>query len=318
MTMVTRERPIVLLVDDDKAFREAVSEIFSTLKYKVDVASTFDGAIRTIHNHPLAPMVAFIDIHLKGVNSGLDLLDYIRHTAKHRVMAYACTGDDSITVHREALRAGAIRLFVKSKDPLELLPIYVECSQAFEVANEAGKDLLTGLDNYQGFRRSVLGLLKLAKKRGRPEVFSLLSIDVDRFKIINDTQGHLLGDRVLQEIARTLRQHVRPADHLCRKSGDEFLILLPDFNQEAAIEFGNRLQAEVGKVHVTKDEWLRVLFSISFGVSEIRHTEIEETEEDVLPEESLDQLLELADTSSEGLIARRARVRGVSAPERTE
>src|SRR3989344_75957 len=211
MTMVTRERPIVLLVDDDKAFREAVSEIFSTLKYKVDVASTFDGAIRTIHNHPLAPMVAFIDIHLKGVNSGLDLL-----------------------------------------------PIYVECSQAFEVANEAGKDLLTGLDNYQGFRRSVLGLLKLAKKRGRPEVFSLLSIDVDRFKIINDTQGHLLGDRVLQEIARTLRQHVRPADHLCRKSGDEFLILLPDFNQEAAIEFGNRLQAEVGKVHVTKDEWLRV------------------------------------------------------------
>jgi two-component system cell cycle response regulator len=70
-------------------------------------------------------------------------------------------------------------------------------------------------------------------------------LDVDRFKLINDGFGHTTGDRVLVALARTLEAHVRPYDLVARLGGDEFLILMPDLDEEEALEVADRLREAV-------------------------------------------------------------------------
>jgi diguanylate cyclase (GGDEF)-like protein/PAS domain S-box-containing protein len=100
-------------------------------------------------------------------------------------------------------------------------------------------DPLTGLPNrtqlQERFRRS----LEQARLRDRP--LSLLHVDLDRFKHVNDSLGHRLGDRVLQEIARRLSVQLRPGDTLSRGAADEFQVLLPDTDAATALELAQRM-----------------------------------------------------------------------------
>lgn len=81
-----------------------------------------------------------------------------------------------------------------------------------------------------------------------PDSFSLLMIDLNQFKFINDHYGHHLGDRVLQETAQTLLSQTRPTDFLFRYGGDEFLILLPRTGFDRAIVLAKRLREEMEKL----------------------------------------------------------------------
>jgi diguanylate cyclase (GGDEF)-like protein len=104
---------------------------------------------------------------------------------------------------------------------------------------------LTGLAN----RR--LGLLRLAawvrraRRRGTP--LACLMIDLDRFKEINDTFGHTVGNRVLREAARTMARGLRGSDLVARYGGDEFLILLPATTLADALAIADRLRARLAR-----------------------------------------------------------------------
>jgi len=104
---------------------------------------------------------------------------------------------------------------------------------------DAQTDPLTGLLNRRG-----LGLvLESFKALGRP--FSVLALDIDHFKRVNDTYGHDVGDLVLQELAAVLRSESRPSDLLCRNGGEEFIVLLPDIPEHAAVAIAERLRQKV-------------------------------------------------------------------------
>lgn len=106
-------------------------------------------------------------------------------------------------------------------------------------------DELTGVYNRRGFFRVAREELARADRQRCP--VSLVILDMDNFKRLNDTLGHLAGDRALQEVARTLREKLREGDIVGRYGGDEFLLLLPDTPATEAREVVERVQRVLRK-----------------------------------------------------------------------
>ncbi len=105
----------------------------------------------------------------------------------------------------------------------------------------ASFDLVTGLPNRSLFAERARQTLQVALRMDKPA--ALLLLDLDRFKVINDSQGHASGDRLLREVAQRLQLLLRPADTLARLGGDEFALMLPGCGPLEAQQMAARLQA---------------------------------------------------------------------------
>jgi two-component system cell cycle response regulator len=105
------------------------------------------------------------------------------------------------------------------------------------------EDALTGLSNRRAILTQLAGMVSGARRHGHP--LSIAIIDIDHFKLVNDTHGHKVGDEVLVATARTLRAHLRAEDQLGRLGGEEFLALLGDTDAVAASRVAEKLRAEV-------------------------------------------------------------------------
>lgn len=131
----------------------------------------------------------------------------------------------------------------------QLADVLVQLRRAHETADRLAQiDPLTGLLN----RRSFLERFEQAWARSERSAadVSFLLIDVDRFKEINDTHGHLAGDEVLKSISLVLQRQARPYDEICRYGGDEFCILSPDTSPEDAVALAQRLHRAVADEQV--------------------------------------------------------------------
>lgn len=108
---------------------------------------------------------------------------------------------------------------------------------------KASRDGLTGVYNRAFFDDVLKSELELVERSGRS--LSLVMIDVDFFKKVNDTYGHSEGDRVLVQVATALQSVVRQSDFLCRYGGEEFAVILPNTDRDQAISLAQRLCAEI-------------------------------------------------------------------------
>lgn len=104
-------------------------------------------------------------------------------------------------------------------------------------------DDMTGLHNVRSFSNALSQEIKKSTRYG--QVFSLLMIDADQLKEINDRYGHGAGDRLIQTIAKTVQACLRESDFLARYGGDEFIALLPQADQQHALEAGERIRQAV-------------------------------------------------------------------------
>lgn len=107
----------------------------------------------------------------------------------------------------------------------------------------ASTDALTGIFNRGGFRERLRHDLQIAQRNGKPLTLALL--DLDNFKILNDTHGHASGDQALTAVARALRRVTRAMDTVARLGGDEFVLVLPETDETGAREVIYRLRQEV-------------------------------------------------------------------------
>lgn len=135
-------------------------------------------------------------------------------------------------------------------------------------------DPLTGAENRRGFERSYTR--EWAQGLRHQQTFTLLMLDLDHFKQVNDQHGHATGDRVLKTLAKTLKATLRPTDHVGRLGGEEFAVLLAGDSSAYLDKVVSRLQHSIRNMHVLNDqgEVLPITASGSYAVvtPNVNHT----------------------------------------------
>ena len=129
----------------------------------------------------------------------------------------------------------------------------------------ATRDGLTGLYNHRAFYALLRDELARAKRFQRP--VSLLLLDIDHFKRVNDTHGHLAGDAVLRGLGELLGREVRATDRVCRYGGEESTVILPETDLAAAARFAERLRAAVEAQPFDVDAGVPLRMTVSIGVA---------------------------------------------------
>ncbi len=154
-------------------------------------------------------------------------------------------------------------LFVVLVSRMSLASLNELQATALEYEKQALHDILTGLPNR---KKLMLTLESTIAASGRDDAnFSVIVMDLNGFKKVNDTLGHQAGDIALQIIAPRLGQQLRASDTLCRLGGDEFAVILPQANREDAIEVAKKMLATCTKPLVVEGN--KIVLGISIGIS---------------------------------------------------
>lgn len=155
-------------------------------------------------------------------------------------------------------------------DSLEILADSLQRGLEYEdLFERASHDMLTGLANRRVFDERIKGMMKSSRRYKRP--LTMLSMDLDRFKEINDTHGHMAGDEVLKSVARVLNDAVRSTDLLVRMGGDEFLLVLDDTDKKSSRILAERLCKAVDNLNVWAGRDVKL--GISIGVAQLKEKE---------------------------------------------
>ena len=134
-----------------------------------------------------------------------------------------------------------------------------------ELERLASTDPMTNLYNRRYFSELATTVVKLAKRSKL--IYSIIMIDIDKFKSINDTYGHAIGDDVIVALAKLLKHNIRESDIVCRWGGEEFIILLPQTEQDGALMIAEKLRKTVETLSVTVRNNKKIYFTISLGVA---------------------------------------------------
>ncbi len=140
-----------------------------------------------------------------------------------------------------------------------------ETDEKHKAHEQATTDVMTGLKNFRGFNLKVAEEMKMAIER--KENLGLVIIDVDKFKIFNDTYGHQQGDEVLKSVGQALQSSVRRNDFVARYGGEEFVMILPNTNLEGVIKVSEKVRMCIQMTQVPNINDLGTFLSVtaSFG-----------------------------------------------------
>lgn len=117
---------------------------------------------------------------------------------------------------------------------------------------------------------TTIGHNEVERARRYNRALSVVMVDIDRFKVVNDTYGHAAGDAVLKVVAQTCKQVLRINDHVGRWGGEEFTILLPEANEDGAAMFAERIRRVVAETFISTPEGKTIQVTISLGVATLR------------------------------------------------
>lgn len=261
----------ILIVDDEPEMREPLGDILKEEGYQVVTVEDKALAQKKLKENFFNIVLA--DLMLPD-GTGLDLLEYIKKT-NDETMVIVLTGFASLETSIQAINAGAFSYIQKPvnveevkmaiRKALKVQKLSLDNKMLLEKLKELSlKDLHTNLYNYHYFLERVSSELKRAKRYILP--LSVIMIDIDHFKAINDVYGHTYGDIILKELAQCLSEFARGNDFVARYGGEEFVILLPDTNKEGALVFGKRLWEEIGN-HTFDPEGRKTKIKVSLGVA---------------------------------------------------
>jgi len=237
----------VLLVEDNEDHALLARRALERRGHTVTAAPGPDEALAELE-HTEYDVVA-VDYQLPGA-TGLEVLQRIAQRAERLpVVMVTASGSEQVAV--VALKRGARDYVVKSPGyerelarALELAWVQARAEEAEaalreEVERRARTDHLTGLLNRGEMERTLQRETERARRYGRALSFGL--VDIDGFKVINDTLGHPAGDAALRRFARILEAAIRASDAVARWGGDEFAVLLVEAGLDAAEAFAGRL-----------------------------------------------------------------------------
>ncbi|MHB8419324.1 MAG: sensor domain-containing diguanylate cyclase [Myxococcales bacterium] len=256
-------RPTLLLAEDDPDARSLVADLLAE-RYDVVQAADGDEALRLARARP--PEVVVMDLFMPRLD-GFAALEELRRdprTSEIPVILLSAQSDDMTKVR--GLDLGAADYLVKPLSGPELLARVAKAREQRRQRDQyramAQSDALTGLPNFRAFRARLDEEVRRASRYATP--LSMVMIDLDQLKALNDERGHAAGNQALTALASVVRQELRGSDFAARYGGDEFVILLPHTEAIQAGRFAERLRAEVRR---TGERTLLPL-GISAGVAE--------------------------------------------------
>jgi two-component system cell cycle response regulator len=258
----------VLIAEDDPIFRRILESWFKKWDYQVTAVENGVDAWEVLQRED-APQLVILDWMMPGMD-GIEICRRIRSGDQgvYRYVLLLTAKDDKQDVIA-GLEAGADDYLTKPFDVnelrarvragkriLDLQAALIRAKDDLQFA--AAHDPLTGLWN----RGAIIDLLKreVSRRQRSGEALGVIMTDIDYFKKINDTHGHLIGDAVLQEVTRRLAVGVRPYDVVGRYGGEEFLVVFPGCNAANLIVGAERLrhciadqpiETSVGQISVT-------------------------------------------------------------------
>ncbi len=278
----------ILVVDDEESLRGLLLEVLRDEGYDVKEACSGEQAIELIKGSHFSLVIT--DIRMEGMN-GIDLLRKVKEIDRE-TQVVLMTSYSSKETAISAVRLGAYDYLVKPFEDLDqiaevakralaqvghdkanqaTLEGLVRRNEELEEVNQAIRDLairdgLTGLFNHRHFQETIGRELDRAVRYKRK--LSIIFLDVDHFKQYNDSMGHLEGDKVLKEIARTIEGRMRSTDLAARYGGEEFVILLPETSRDDAWKLAEQLREKIAATPFSGSEKQPLgRVTISSGVS---------------------------------------------------
>ena len=266
----------ILVIDDDPALLRLLSHLLELQGHSVRTASDGNTALQlAIQN---CPDVIITDWVMPGIN-GLELCRRIRQLYESRVLKHysfiylmtAQTGRQNLL---EGLNAGADDFIEKGNDDFANLKVEIQVrlktamrmrTMQRELEYSAKYDFLTNLLNRSTFFEQGRDIWTKSVNRNRP--LSVIMIDCDYFKRINDTCGHQAGDSVLKSLAAMLQEHSRGYDVICRYGGEEFCVLLPGCDETTAVFWAERIRKRLETESIPYHQE-KINVTASFGVAQ--------------------------------------------------
>lgn len=282
----------ILLVDDDAATVDKVRRTLGDV-HVVDAERNPQDALFRVAEGDYE--VAIVSLNLHGVD-GLRLCSQLRSLDRTRLMPIlAITNADDDARLLRALDIGVndylrmpidgnelkarVRTQVRRKRFTDHLRDSVQSTVEMALT-----DGLTGLHNRRYLERRLKALLADAGNSDRP--LSLMMLDIDHFKTINDTYGHPIGDVVLREFAHRVARAVRGIDVVARLGGEEFIVAMPETDDDAALQIGERLREKIAvRPFILPDQHGELQVTVSIGVSSY------------IPDDTPDTLISRADAA---------------------
>ena len=235
----------LLLIDDNDLDRQAIIRTFRKSEWDIAIsqASSATEGLTQFDNEDFDAVL--LDYRLPDID-GMEVLQLLNKHPHHHAAVIILTGASADEdLEREFIEAGAQDVLFKSEIALKHLTRAITHARSRHLLERqlqdsherlralAENDSLTGLANRYYFDESLRAAIPRAKRQN--DQLALLFLDLDNFKIINDSLGHIIGDQVLKEVAQRLLSVVRAGDIVCRLGGDEFAVLAHNFDSQEAI-----------------------------------------------------------------------------------
>ena len=257
----------ILIVDDEKSNIMALTEI---LRPEYTIFSAINGrdAIDIVEEY--TPDIILLDILMPEMD-GHDVIAELKNSDKtHNIPVIFITGLDSIKDEEKGLSLGAVDYISK---PFSPVIVKLRVRSQVKVINlirtielMSMTDQLTGIPNRRGFDNRMH--LEWSRAIREHASISILLMDVDRFKVYNDTYGHQQGDVLLQAVAKIAAQSLnRSIDFVARWGGEEFVVLLENTDLNGAMNIAERIRANVENTVVLAEEGIQTKVTISIGVN---------------------------------------------------
>lgn len=263
--------PRILIVDDEPMNLTTLSALLKE-DYRLMVATRGEQALKVAREH--RPDLILLDITMPGID-GYEVCTQLKADERTRgIPVIFITGLTEAEDETRGLELGAADYIAK---PFNLAVVRARVrtqmrlkQQGDLLENFAFLDALTGLPNRRAFDQRAMAEWSRCLRSG--DDFSALMLDVDHFKLYNDSYGHAAGDECLTAVARAMAGEVkRSGDFLARYGGEEFVVVLPNVGLDVALALGERLRAAVaalGREHRASKVGPHVTLSV--GVATVR------------------------------------------------
>ncbi|WP_203363240.1 diguanylate cyclase [Bacillus sp. REN10] len=252
-------KDFILVIDDDITFMTFMKDLLEREGYSVILAHHGQRGLELMYE--IKPAMIFLDITLPDINGFTVLEDIMNKVRKERVVVAMISEDNSPDNQIRSYQIGALDFLIKPINP-EVLLAYVHNRLMYKRDLERSiiTDELTQLYNRKYMNASLQQLIQQFERTAEP--FTIAMIDLDDFKKINDTYGHLVGDEVLQSFAAWIKKIAGDQYIGCRYGGEEFVLLLPNSTTDTAHHILEQLrEAMAQQIFSAKGEEFQVTFS---------------------------------------------------------